>query len=178
MRGLIIATDGFEDSEFSYPYYRLLEEGWEVDVATPTGDPVEGKHGYEFEADFALDEFDAEWYAEEFDLLVLPGGRSPERLRMEAPITADIVEAFDEYGLPIAAICHGVQLLMSADVIEGREMTGYWTLADDIEHAGATFVDEPVVVDDHFITARYPDDLPAFMGELFDWLDRKEPAAA
>ncbi|MDY6765112.1 MAG: DJ-1/PfpI/YhbO family deglycase/protease, partial [Halobacteria archaeon] len=148
MTGLIITTDGFEDSEFSYPFYRLQEEGFEVDVVTPEGREVEGKHGYTFEADFGFDEYEPSEWADEYDFLVIPGGRAPERLRLEAPVASDIVEAFDEVGKPIASICHGAQLLISAGILEGREVTGYWSLEVDIENAGATFFDEEVVVDD------------------------------
>ncbi|GAB6879224.1 type 1 glutamine amidotransferase domain-containing protein [Halorubrum gandharaense] len=169
MKGLIITTDGYEDSEFNYPYYRLQEAGFEVSVATPEGRTVEGKHGYTAEADRSLDEQDPEWFAEEFDLLVIPGGDAPERLRTEAPAATEIVSAFDEREQPIAAICHGPQLLISADVIEDREIAAYETLAVDVENAGATFLDEPTVVDDHLITARVPDDLPWFIEATFEW---------
>lgn len=180
MKALIITTDGFEDSEFSYPYYRLQEAGYEVDIAAPEASEITGKHGYVFEADFALDEFEPSWWADEYDLLVIPGGSAPENLRTEAPIAADIVWAFDEADQPIAAICHGAQLLISADVLEGREVTGYWSLQVDIENAGATYLDEEVVWDDNFITSRVPADLPAFMRTVFEFMEdwQAQPAAA
>lgn len=171
MNGLIIATDGFEDSEFSYPFYRLREAGVDVDVATPEGESISGKHDYEFEADYALHEYEPAEWAEQYDLLVIPGGRSPEYLRQEAPIAAEIVWAFDEADQPVASICHGAQLLISADILEGRTITGYWTLEVDIENAGAEFVDKEVVVDGNLVTSRVPDDLPAFMGTLFEEFD-------
>ena len=177
MRGIVLATDGVEDSEFNYPFYRLQEAGVEVDVATPDGEAIEGKTGYEFEADYAIDEHDAERWADEYDLLVVPGGYSPENLRLEAPEAADIVAAFDEAGQPIAAICHGAQLLISAGILEGRTITGYWSLEEDVENAGAEFVDEAVVVDDTLVTARVPDDLPAFMSETLAQFE-EEPIAA
>ncbi|MFB6304818.1 MAG: type 1 glutamine amidotransferase domain-containing protein [Haloferacaceae archaeon] len=170
MKGLIVTTDGFEDSEFSYPFYRLEEAGFEVDVATPGAEPVEGKHGYEFEADAGVEDHDPEWWAEKYDLLVVPGGGAPESLRTEAPEAADVVAAFDEAGKPIASICHGAQLLISAGIVEDREVTGYWPLEVDIENAGAEYVDEPAVVDDNLVTARYPADLPAFMQATFEVL--------
>lgn len=178
MRALVLTTDGFEDSEFSYPYYRLREEDWDVEVMTPGGEPVEGKHGYEFEADRAFEDADPDALAEEFDLLVLPGGGAPESLRTEAPVAADIVAAFDEWDKPVAAICHGVQLMISADVLADREVTGYWPLEVDVENAGATYVDDAAVVDDNFITARYPDDLPAWLQAVLDVVESKQPAAA
>lgn len=172
MQAIMLVTDGFEDSEFSYPYYRLQEAGWSVDVATPGGEAIEGKHGTAYEADLAIDDHGPAWWVERYDLLVIPGGHSPESLRLEAPETADIVEAFDGAGLPIAAICHGAQLLISAGVLEGREATGYWSIRVDIENAGATFVDEEAVVDDNLVTARSPADLPAFMAATLEVADR------
>lgn len=171
MRALIIATNGFEDSELSYPYYRLQEYGADVHVVAPETGTIEGKHGYEFEVDWTFDERTPEEWAEAFDLLVVPGGYSPEQLRTEAPVAADVVATFDEFDLPIAAICHGAQLLISADILAGREITGYWTLEVDIENAGATFVDEAVVVDHNIVTSRVPADLPYFMQETFKLLE-------
>ncbi len=173
MKGLVITTDGYEDSEFNYPYYRLQEAGFEVAVATPEGREVEGKHGYTAAADWGLDERDPEWFADEFDLLVIPGGRAPERLRTEAPAATEIVRAFDEAEQPIAAVCHGPQLLISAEAVEGREVAAYETIAVDLENAGATFVDGEAVVDEHLITARTPADLPAFMGATFEWFEER-----
>ncbi len=164
MRALIIATDRFEDSELFYPYYRLEEAGLEVDLATPDGDSIKGKHGVEMDADMLIEEAEPEKY----DLLVLPGGRSPEHLRLNAPESIEIVKEFDELGTPIASICHGAQLLMSADTLDGREATCYWSIKDDLENAGATFVDKPVVVDGNLITSRHPDDLPEFMSATLD----------
>lgn len=181
MKGLVLATDGFEDSELSYPYYRLQESGWDVDIATPDADRIEGKHGYGFDADLSIDDMEPVEFADEYDVLVIPGGGSPEALRTEAPAAADVVAAFDEYDEAIISICHGAQLLISADVLDGRRATGYWTLEVDIENAGAEYVDEPVVVDDNLVTSRVPDDLPAFMDAALRLVDANldaEPAAA
>ena len=177
MRGLIVTTDGFEDSEFSYPYYRLREAGHDVDVATPAAESVEGKHGQEFDADLGIDEYEPAEFADQYDFLVIPGGYAPEQLRIEAPVAADVVEAFDEADQPIAAICHGAQLLISADVIEDREVSGYWTLDVDIENAGAEFADEEAVVDGNLVTARVPDDLPAFASAFIEVLEETEEQA-
>ncbi|MFB6266604.1 MAG: type 1 glutamine amidotransferase domain-containing protein [Halodesulfurarchaeum sp.] len=178
MQALILTADGFEDSEFSYPFYRLQEADWSVDVMTPAGDSVEGKHGYTFDADLDFESHSPGELADEYDLLVLPGGGAPETLRTEAPTAKHIVREFDERGLPIASICHGVQLLISADILEGREVTGYWPLEVDVENAGATYVDEPAVVDDNIVSARYPSDLPAWMAETFEVLESKTTATA
>ena len=178
MRALILTADGFEDSEFSYPFYRLQEADWEVDVMTPGGEPVEGKHGYAFDADLGFESLSPGEAADEYDLLVLPGGGAPEALRTEAPNAAHIVREFDERGQPIASICHGVQLMISADILEGREVTGYWPLEVDVENAGATYVDEPAVVDENIVSARYPDDLPAWLAETLDVAERLVEARA
>lgn len=174
MTSLIITTDGFEDSELTYPYYRLQEADVEVDIATPDAESVTGKIGEEMDADLAVSDADPE----EYDHLVLPGGHAPENLRLEAPEAADIVAAFDEAGEPISSICHGAQLLISADVLDGRDATGYQSLAVDIENAGATFRDEAVVVDDNLVTSRGPQDLPAFMAETLAALDAGAEAEA
>lgn len=177
MDALVVSADGFEDSELSYPYYRLQEAGWDVTLATPDGEDISGKHGVEFEADAAISERDADGWVDESDLLVLPGGRAPESIRLSAPEAVDVVAGFDAADEPIASICHGAQLLISADVLEGREATAYASLEVDVENAGATFVDEEVVVDDNLVTSRNPADLPAFMAETLELAERT-PAEA
>ena len=172
MDALIVSADGFEDSELSYPYYRLQEAGWDVTLATPDGEDVSGKHGVEFEADAAISENGAGGWADDTDVLVVPGGRAPESIRLSAPETTDIIARFDEADKPIASICHGAQLLISADVLEGREATAYASLEVDVENAGATFVDEEVVVDDNLVTSRNPSDLPAFAAKMLELAER------
>ena len=173
MTGLILTTDGFEDSELTYPYYRLQEADVDVDVATPDGESAEGKYGEEIEADLSIEEV----RSDEYDLLILPGGYAPETLRLEAPEAAEIVGEFDADDSPIASICHGVQLLISADVVEGRDVTGYWSLEVDVENAGATFVDQAVVVDGNLISSRAPKDLPAFMARTLEHAEETAVAA-
>ncbi|MFC6904958.1 type 1 glutamine amidotransferase domain-containing protein [Halalkalicoccus tibetensis] len=173
MDALIVTTDGFEDSELTYPYYRLQEAGIGVELATPDGESVTGKIGEEMDADLAISEASED----EYDLLVVPGGNAPEDLRIEAEEAVTLVEEFDESGKPIAAVCHGAQLLISADVLEGREATGFWAIQVDIENAGATFVDEECVVDENLITARYPADLPAWLSTVLEQVEA-QPAAA
>ncbi len=132
-----------------------------MDVATPDGKGVEGKHGYAFDGDVAVKDADAADYG----LLLIPGGKSPEHLRLHAPEAVDLVRGFDGSGKTISAICHGAQLLMSAGVLEGRSATCYWSIRDDLENAGARFLDESVVVDGNLVTSRHPGDLPDFMAE-------------
>lgn len=159
-----MAADDFEDTELAYPLYRLLEEGFDVELATLDGGEVTGKHGYAFEGDIGIKEA----RTADYSLLLLPGGKSPENLRIEAPESVELVEKFDEAGKPVAAICHGAQILISADVLEGRRATCYWSIRDDLENAGAEFVDRSVVVDGKMVTSRHPDDLPDFMRETLE----------
>ncbi|MEB2836982.1 MAG: type 1 glutamine amidotransferase [Desulfurococcales archaeon] len=167
-RALIITGEGFEDVELLYPYYRLVEAGFYVDIAAPSKGRVRGKHGYEVDATVGLDEVDPTGY----DLLVLPGGRGPERARVH-PRAGVVVRSFFEEGKPVAAICHGPQLLITAGVVRGRRLTSYWGIRDDLVAAGAQWVDERVVVDGNLVTARYPPDIPFWMREFMRLLERR-----
>ncbi len=161
MKALILVADGVEDSEFFYPYYRLREEDITVDVASPDGEKIVGKHGYEFEPNLSFSEVNASAY----DLLVLPGGKGPERVRLE-PAAVDITKWMFEADKTVAAICHGAQVLISADVLHGRRATCWKAIRDDIKAAGAEYLDQEVVVDGILVTSRSPDDLPAFCREM------------
>lgn len=161
MKALIISADHFEDSELLVPYYRLLEEGLEVDVAAPGRGLIFGKHGYEVEANKALRDVDPDDYA----VLVLPGGKAPAALRKEAA-ALEIAQAFFRAGKPVAAICHGPQVLVSAGLLKGRRATCYHSVAQELKDAGALYEDAEVVVDSKLVTSRQPSDLAAFMREL------------
>ncbi len=166
MKALVVSTDDFEDSELIYPYYRLQEENIGVDIASPEMKDIEGKHGYQFESDKEIEKVEVK----DYDLLVIPGGYSPENLRTESPETINIINEFNSLDKPIASICHGIQLLISAKILDGKEATGYWPLEIDIQNAGAEFIDEEVVVDDNIITSRCPNDLPSFMDKVLEKL--------
>ena len=161
MKALILVADGFEDLELFCPWYRLQEEGVEVTLASPTGRPVTGKHGYAVEADMPIREVNPA----EYDLLLIPGGRSPEALRLREE-AVDVARTFIEEDKPIAAICHGPQLLLSAGALNGRTITCAASIRDDVRAAGATYRDEAVVVDGNVLTSRGPDDLPEFCRQL------------
>ncbi len=162
MKALILVAEGVEDLEFFYPYYRLLEAGWKVDVAGPKGRSVAGKHGYEIEPDLSLADVKADGY----DLLILPGGKAPETVRLDERALA-ATRAMMAAGKPVAAICHGVQVLISSGVLQGRKATCWKGVRDDLKAAGAEYLNEEVVVDGNLITSRRPDDLPAFCREIF-----------
>lgn len=161
MKALMLAADGFEDSELLVPMYRLLEVGDEVDIAAPATGEFTGKHGYTAEANMDFGDLRPDDYA----LLVLPGGKAPETVRLDdsaVRVTREMMDA----GKPVASICHGAQVLISADVLEGRKATCWQGIRDDLRAAGADYRDKEVVVDDNLITSRFPGDLPAFCREL------------
>ncbi|MCX5685289.1 MAG: type 1 glutamine amidotransferase [Planctomycetota bacterium] len=161
MKALIFVADGFEDMEFYYPYYRLREQGIEVDVAAPKTGRVTGKHGYTYDVMHPLEDFDSA----DYDLLIIPGGKAPEAMRLEGKMV-DITYEMFRAGKPVGAICHGAQLLISADILQGRRATCWKGIRDDLKAAGAKYEDAEVVVDGHLVTSRCPDDLPAFCREM------------
>ena len=168
---LIIATDGFEQSELFGPRDRLIAAGAEVVLASPGTDPIQGtvqdEKGKTITPDITLDAVDPD----DYDALVIPGGvANPDMLRtIDAAV--DIVRAFDDAGKPIAAICHGPWMLVEADIVEDRTVTSWPSIRTDLENAGATVVDEEVVVDDNLITSRKPDDVPAFTDALIRMIE-------
>lgn len=160
MKALMISADRFEDTELLVPLYRLQEEHIEVDIASPQAGPITGLHGYRVEADRALEDVDPTAY----DLLVLPGGKAPAALREHAAALSIAGHFFAEKK-PVAAICHGPQILAAADVLQGMQLTCVASVAAEVEAAGADYVDREVVVDANLITSRTPGDLPAFLRE-------------
>ena len=165
-RILIISADKFEDTELLVPYYRLKEAGHEVTVSSIRKGKIVGKHGYEVKASHAAPDVDPA----AFDALVLPGGKAPGVLR-EHPDVQDIVRHFMEQRKPVAAICHGPQVLISAGAMGGRRATSYESVRKEVEAAGAAFEDKEVVVDKNLVTSRKPSDLPAFMREFMKKLE-------
>ena len=161
MKALFISADRYEDSELLVPYYRLLEEGIEVDIASMKKEPIKGKHGYEVQVTKTL----AEVRPEDYDILVLPGGKAPEEVRKE-PSAVEIARDFFTKSKPIAAICHGPQTLITAGLLKGRHATCYRTVVEELKAAGAVYEDKEVVVDGNLVTSRQPSDLPMFMREV------------
>ncbi len=167
-KALIMAGPEFEDVELLCPYYRLKEAGYEVDVMShPTyGDRISGKHGYSVKVDVRPGDVDVN----DYEVLILPGGKGPERLRIFEDVVRTVIEFMRE-GKPVAAICHGPQLLISAslrspDILKGRRVTSTISIKDDLIAAGAVWVDSEVVVDGNLITSRYPQDIPYWLKEL------------
>ncbi|MEN6336461.1 MAG: type 1 glutamine amidotransferase domain-containing protein [Phycisphaerales bacterium] len=148
-RVVIIVAQNFQDEEFVYPYYRVLEEGFHLDVATPGGQNMTGKYGVPARATMSTDNLKAS----EFDCVILPGGfESPDRLRIR-PEVLRFVREMNEAGKLVAAICHGPWILISAGVAKGRKVTGYMSIADDLKNAGALYQDKELVIDGNLISA-------------------------
>jgi protease I len=160
MKALIISADNYEDSELLVPYYRLQEDGAEVDIASMKKGSITGKHSYKVEANIDLQHVNAA----EYDLLVLPGGKAPAQIRKEKK-ALEIARHFFENNKPVSAICHGAQTLITAGVLKGRHATCYKSVAGEMKDAGADYNDKEVVVDGNLVTSRQPSDLPAFMRE-------------
>lgn len=161
MRVLMISTDGFEDTELLVPFYRLREENIDVDVAAPEARVITGKHGYEVKAGLTV----AAVRTDDYDLLVLPGGKAPATLRHDEQVL-QVARDFFGKKKPVAAICHGPQILATAGLLRGRTATSYRSVGKELEEAGAVYKDQELVVDGNLITSRQPGDLPAFNREI------------
>lgn len=157
-----IMTDYFEDVEYTEPVKAYKESGHEViNIGLQGGQTVTGKTQ---QTPVEIQKSVTEARPEEFDALLIPGGFSPDMLRgHEAPVA--FVKEFMSSGKPVFAICHGAQLLITADVIRNRKVTGYKSIVQDIKNAGADFQDSEVVVDGNLVSSRNPGDIPAFIRE-------------
>ena len=178
-RILIVATDGFEESELFGPREILIDRGATVKLASPGQRPIQATvhddPGKTIRPDMVIEDASAD----DFDALILPGGvRNPDALRTNAAAIA-LIRDFAAAGKPVAAICHGPWLLVEADLVRGRTVTSWPSIRTDLLNAGANIVDEPVVVDGNIITSRKPDDVDPFTEALVRFLESvSEPAAA
>jgi protease I len=162
----ILVADGFEQVELTEPRVALEDDGAETQVVSPARKLVKAwkstDWGRSLKVDVALDDADAARY----DALLLPGGvMNPDKLRL-APKAIAFIRAFGAAGKPIAAICHGPWTLIDAGLVHGKRMTSWPSLRTDLRNAGATWVDEEVVVDGQLVTSRKPGDIPAFSREM------------
>jgi protease I len=161
-RVAFLVTDGFEDSELSSPWDAVTTAGGIATLVSPTQDEVHGKNGHTQTVDLMADRADAA----NFDALVLPGGVvNADHLRMDEASVAFAKDFFARHK-PVGVICHGPWILIEAGVVDGRTLTSYPSLRTDLRNAGATWVDEEVVVDNGLVSSRTPDDLPAFNDKL------------
>jgi protease I len=169
-RVLMLATDGFEQDELFQPRQALLDAGARVTLAAPKPGPITGEKGGEkgrsITPDTLIDQVDTA----DYDALVLPGGvGNPDKLRMDAR-AVEIVREFVRDDKIVAAICHAPWLLIEADVVEGKRMTSWPSVRTDLANAGASVLDEEVVIDGKLITSRQPADIPAFNRAVIDCL--------
>jgi protease I len=172
-RVAIILEELFEDSEFRFPYDRLREAGHELAViGTEEGKRLKGKRGREL---VMTERSIREVSADDFDALVIPGGYSPDRLRT-SPEMVEFTREIFEAGKPVAAVCHAGSMLVEAEVASGRTLTSWPSIRTDLINAGAHWVDEAVVEDANLITARKPEDLPAFSEAILRQLEGRIPA--
>ncbi|HZA20685.1 MAG TPA: type 1 glutamine amidotransferase domain-containing protein [Actinomycetota bacterium] len=165
-----IMDEMFEDSEFRVPFERVKEAGHEpVVIGLKAGKDLAGKKGkVRVTTDAAISDVDPS----EFDALVIPGGYSPDKIRVE-PKMAEFTRQFDAEGKPIAAICHAGWMLAEANLIKGRTVTSWPSIKTDLINAGANWVDQEVVEDGNIITSRKPDDLEAFTKTLLAQIEQR-----
>jgi protease I len=159
-----LATNGFEDSELTSPWEAVTSAGATATLVSPESGSISGKKGHEATVDLAV----GQAKADDFDGLVLPGGvANGDTIRMDEDAVA-FARSFFEQHKPVGVICHGGWILTDADVVKGRTMTSWPSLKTDLRNAGATWVDEEVVVDAGLVSSRKPDDLPAFNAKIVE----------
>lgn len=154
----VLVAEMYNEFELWYPYYRLIEAGYEPVLVGPDRVVYSSKAGLPAAAAVAARDASAD----DFAGLIVPGGYAPDHMRRD-PALVDLVKQICEAGKPVAAICHAGWVLASAEVVSGRRVTSFFAIKDDLIHAGAEWEDAEVVVDGNLITSRTPDDLPAFM---------------
>lgn len=173
MRALILVADGFEDISLMLPWYRLREEGIDVTLASPLMHALTGQHGYVIEPDLPIYGVNPE----DYDLLLIPDGLAPERLRLREE-AVDVVRTFVQDGRMVAAMGHGPQVLISAGTLDGKTLTCSPGIRDDVRMAGAVYRDESTVLDGNLLTGRSPDELPEYCRRLIAMVKAGEAAVA
>ena len=162
----LLIENQYEEKEVLYPYYRMQEEGFEVDlIGTLANTTYTSKNGVPLISDLGSQDI----LANDYDAVIIPGGFAPDYMRRNQA-TVHFIKSMNQANKPIASICHGPWLLITACKLKGRKLTGFHTLQRDIENAGATYVNDDVVVDQNLITSRAPKDLPVFAKALIDVL--------
>jgi protease I len=173
-RAAVLVEQMYQEMEVWYPIYRLRDAGCDVTLVGPeAGQTYPSKLGYPAKSDRAARDVSAD----DFDLLVIPGGYAPDHMRRCPPMIR-LVSAMAEQGKVVAAICHGPWMLCSTQALKGRKVTCFFAIKDDVINAGAKYIDAEVVRDGNIITSRKPDDLPAFMRTVIDAVQELQPAYA
>ena len=173
-RAAVLVEQQYQEMEVWYPIYRLREAGCKVTTIGPeAGQTYPSKLGYPVKSDKAARDVTAD----DFDLLIIPGGYSPDHMRRSEPMVR-LVSTMAEQGKPVAAICHGPWMLCSTQALKGRKATCFFAIKDDVSNAGAHYVDAEVMRDGNIITSRKPDDLPAFMQTVIQAVKESKPVLA
>ena len=164
----ILTENGFEESELVSPKKALEDAGATVHIVSPQKEKVQAMKDHQWSIECSVDKHISEAHADDYDGLLLPGGVfNPDKLRTNAE-ALQFVRDFFSAGKPVAAICHGPQTLINAEVVRGRKMTSYHAIKQDMINAGVDWVDEEVVVDQGLVTSRSPKDLPAFNAKMIE----------
>ena len=163
-KAIIVVGPAVEDTEFAYPYYRLQEDGFSIDVASNGAIPIIAKHGLPISCNMDIKNLKSS----DYDLLIIPGGlESPDRLR-QIPELLNFMNEFNEQGKVIASVCHGPWVLISAGIVKGKKMTIYKGCKDDLINAGAIYIDASVVSDKNLVTAPHFRDNAAWVKEILN----------
>lgn len=166
-----VVGEDFEDSEFKKPYDELRSAGHEVEVlGVKAGETMKGKKGKE---EIKIEASTADKDPAQYDAIVIPGGYSPDHLRMDKNVVSFVQRAVQADKI-IAAICHGPQLLIEADAVEDKKLTSWPSVRTDLLNAGARWLDKEVIVDGKLITSRKPEDIPAFVAAIREQLDQRQ----
>ena len=164
----IIATNGFEDAELLYPYYRLKEAGHDVELISLENKIIKGKNGYPMKPDLIIEEA----ISDNYDGVVIPGGtNNPDYLRRSKKVL-EFIKVINEKKKLVAAICHAGWVLISAKILKGRKATSYFAIRHDMKNAGVLYENSPVVIDENLITSRMPADLPEFLKAILEFLEK------
>lgn len=163
-KALIIAGKLIQDQEYIYPYYRLQEEGYEVDVAVRGKETVLGQIGVKIVPTKDIPELTVK----DYEVLVLPGGAKAMEYMRQDKETLQFIADFYNSGKVVAAICHGSQLLISARLVKGKKVSGYYSIKDDLENAGASYIDAPYVTDERLVTSPHYKHLGPWMKEVLE----------
>ncbi len=168
VRAVIITGPGFQDEEVVYPYYRLLEAGYKVEIAAKDGEVVYGKYGVPARTTMATTALNAD----DFDLVILPGGfEAPDRVRL-LPEVLEFLRQMDAQKKLIAAICHGPWIMISAGITKGRKMTAFWSIEADMVNSGADYQHKaPVVIDGNVISSPHYNNNGDFMKAVIEYMD-------
>jgi protease I len=171
-RVAILIEQGVEDAEFQLPYNALKKAGADIVVlGSRVNETYKGKQN---KLSIKADATTTESIAADFDAVIIPGGQAPDKMRTNLKTVSFVKDALDA-GILVASVCHGPQVLIEGDMLEGVRATGFRAIRKDMQNAGAEFVDEPLVIDDNLITSRRPGDLPIFTTAILQYLELNVP---